>query len=261
MSIWKKDSYIVAAAPAFVFLSVYFYEWGRYNFYKVPSIFISLPTTRVLMAGMAIAFFFAMLFGFVRGILRRMRSAGVVLSIFSSFLVSYLLFGLPFALISVSKHALLSTFIFPIGFMGLMALDTLATRLDKKDGGQSQAGELKSPGDKVGDPPLGLGGIAFIFVYGLFLISCFGNGQERMLRGNVCYGDKIVVATYGDQMILKVADKQTGVLSDSVYFHPLEGAELASCNPSIEGGGGFHGWPFNKAFDEDRGNSKVTKSH
>ncbi|HID8536343.1 TPA: hypothetical protein ACXIMI_001446 [Stenotrophomonas maltophilia] len=246
MKFLKKDAYVVAAAPAFVFLSVYFYEWGRFSFYKVPPLFISLPTTRLLMAGVAIAFFFVALFSFIRGVIRRMRGAGKVTSVLSAYLAAYLLFGFPLALISVSYLAFLSTFIMPAI---LVAMNELSEFLG---GSRIQSDEnkaVKPKDDSSGDQDIiaSPGSLTFIFVWGLFLIFCFGNGQERMLRGNVCFEDKIVVAVYGDQLILKSFDKKNGEISDLVNFYPVENAEVKACHPLIVGGGGYSGWPSKRS--------------
>lgn len=246
MKIFKKDAYVVAAAPAFVFLSVYFYEWGRFNFYKVPPLFLSLPTTRVLMAGVAIAVFFIAVFSFLRGVIRRMRGGGKLSSILSVFLASYLLFGFPLALISVSSRALLSTFVIPIVLVVLTELGALLDRMRVKslnNGAPAPSEDSAVDEDPLTEP----GGVAFLFLYGLFLIFCFGNGQERMIRGNVCLGERIVVATYGDQLILKGFDKVSGEIDESVHFQPLAAAEIKACHPSIVGGGGYHGLPAQKA--------------
>ncbi|WP_133119584.1 hypothetical protein [Stenotrophomonas sp. LMG 10879] len=253
MKILKKDAYVVAAAPAFVFLSVYFYEWGRFSFYKVPPLFISLPTTRLLMAGVAIAFFFVVLFSFLRGVIRRMRGSGKVASVLSGYLAAYLIFGFPLALISVSYLAFLSTFIIPAI---LVAMNELTEFLDgsriQTDENNAANPKDDSSGDQ--DAIASPGSLTFIFVWGLFLIFCFGNGQERVLRGNVCFGDKIVVAVYGDQLILKSFDKNNGEITDPVNFYSVENAEVKACHPTIVGGGGFSGWPSKgsaKAADED----------
>ena len=255
MKFLKKDAYVVAAAPAFVFLSVYFYEWGRFSFYKVPPLFISLPSTRLLMAGVAIAFFFVALFSFLRGVIRRMRGAGKVASVLSAYLAAYLVFGFPLALISVSFSAFLSTFIIPAI---LVVMNELGEFLD---GSRVQADENKTVKPK--DDPSGdqdaiasPGSLTFIFVWGLFLIFCFGNGQERMLRGNVCLEDKIVVAVYGDQLILKGFDKKNGEIGDPVNFHPVENAEVKVCHPPIIGGGGYSGLPSKGSAKTADGDSK-----
>ncbi|KRG73836.1 hypothetical protein ABB28_08955 [Stenotrophomonas chelatiphaga] len=242
MKILKKDAYVVAAAPAFVFLSVYFYEWGRFSFYKVPPLFLSLPTTRVLVAGVAIAVFFITMFSFLRGIILRMRGAGKLSSVLSAFLATYLLFGFPLALISVSYKALLSTFVLPVVLVVLGELGALFDRIHVKSANKGAAAPTED--SAVAEDPLAEpGGVAFLSLYGLFLIFCFGNGQERMIRGNVCLGERIVVATYGDQLILKGFNKVSGEIDESVHFHPLAATEVKACRPSIVGGGGYHGLP------------------
>lgn len=64
LDLHRRDAYIVAVAPAVVFLGVYAYENGRYYFLKVAPEFIDLSLNRLLAGGAVIGALAVTLVGF-----------------------------------------------------------------------------------------------------------------------------------------------------------------------------------------------------
>lgn len=240
MKILKKDAYVVAAAPIFALLSAYFYELGRYAFFDVSPILIDLPTIRVLVAGLFVAAFFALLSGFVLSAIRRLRKRGVVSNFLSWFIATYLWLGLPLALVSKTPYAFISTFVPPLIIAIFPALNYWGEERKLKSG---TLDSVRVESDKEDESPTSkIALVVFLLGYGLVLIASLGVARERFFANNACTDQKVVVAINGDNMILKNFDSETGALLEGAVVRKLEGAEVRKCSPGIEGKAGFEGW-------------------
>ncbi|WP_322547760.1 hypothetical protein [Stenotrophomonas geniculata] len=240
MKILKKDAYVVAAAPIFALLGAYFYELGRYAFFDVSPILIDLPTIRVLVAGLFVAAFFAILSSFILSVIRRLRKRGVVSNFVSWFIATYLWLGLPLALVSKTPYAFFSTFVPPLVIAIFPAVEYWNNERKIKRG---PLDSVEVEGEKEDESPSSkITLVSFLIFYGLALISSLGIARERFFANNACTDGKIVVAINGDNMILKNFDPATGALLEGAVVRKLEGAELRKCSPGIEGKAGFEGW-------------------
>ncbi|OUL16488.1 hypothetical protein B0X78_04410 [bacterium AM6] len=98
MDLHRRDAYIVAVAPAVVFLGVYAYERGRYYFLRVAPDFIDLSLNRLLAGGAAVGALSATLVGLTIWMWKYSASRGVKEKIFAALLATAVFLALPIGL-------------------------------------------------------------------------------------------------------------------------------------------------------------------
>lgn len=98
MDLHRRDAYVVAMAPAVVFLGVYAYERGRYYFLKVAPEFIDLSMNRLLAGGAVIGALAVTLVGLTLWMWKYSASGGRYQRLFAAFLALSVFVTLPMAL-------------------------------------------------------------------------------------------------------------------------------------------------------------------
>lgn len=95
MDLHRRDAYIVAVAPAVVFLGVYAYENGRYYFLKVAPEFIDLSLNRLLAGGAVIGALAVTLVGFTLWMWRYSANGRLDKRLLAAFLALSVFVALP----------------------------------------------------------------------------------------------------------------------------------------------------------------------
>lgn len=224
MSFWKRESYIVAAAPALAFLGVYIYEWGRYRYLKTPTLLIDLPIDRLLMGGTAIALLVSFVAAGVAWLIDQAKKRSMMARIVPSFLATFLLFGLPVLMWSVSW---LGVVIAVAGVIGMTFCRAVTRDSSDESDAENQKNEL-SWTDRI---------MGFVWMVGFGALSLAGLGfqSERLSKDQTCVDHGLVVAVRGDRALVKPYSMPLRELTDAVLLVPLDGLSMAPCTAPITG--------------------------
>ncbi|MDQ8051058.1 hypothetical protein [Luteibacter sp.] len=186
-SSWSlKEGYILALAPAIGLFCVSQYESGRFAYLGVPAEFMDLPVTRLIGGGTAIVVFGAILFACIVKARAFLGSKSGWRRIVGSFILAFVLFGLPPLLLASSRNVVIWSFLIPLGLAFSGSTDDSTDQ--KKESKSSEIMAL-----------LLFGGLLawMVFAIGFFIEKgsayrlCIPNAQDRFVAS--FYGDRAIV--------------------------------------------------------------------
>lgn len=250
MEFLRKDAYVVAVAPAVVFLGVYAYELGRYYYLRIPASFIDVSVNRLLAGGALIGTLTAILIGLAAW---AWKIAGKV-DFFGKFLaavfVSMIYFTLPFALwMSRAPQGAewqeLLSIVTSVGTGAIAIIQAALTWYWRRE----ERAKLGEPPATPASPAPHSGLFKSVLVKGLLVglllvwtlavFAGLGFTVERHSPSRQCTGDSFVADVRGDTLVLKKIAGPSGEVSSSTRFVAVEGAELFACSPALEGSPGL----------------------
>lgn len=239
MEFLRKDAYVVAVAPAVVFLGVYAHELGRYYYLRIPASFIDLSINRVLAGGVLIGALAAILIGLAVWAWRLGGRAGELGSFLAAIVVATIYFTLPLALWMSrapqgGEWSELLAIVTGIGSVGIK----LAQKVTWHWVTRSDSGEALHSGLFKSAPSKGLL-VGLLLLWTLVVFAGLGFAVERHKTSRQCVADSFIADVRGDVLILKKIVGPKHEVSSSTRFVPVEGADLVDCAMEMVGAPGL----------------------
>ncbi|KUJ01703.1 hypothetical protein AR275_25710 [Stenotrophomonas maltophilia] len=270
LKLLKNDAYVVAMAPAVVFLGVYAYERGRYHFLKMPSEFIDLSANRLLAGGAVIGALVIALLGIGMWAWESARVKESWREFLAMLLVAIIFVGLPLGLWLSELPSLdhfraqggvpakdwatlvtglviiarvILTFLAHLPPSGHAAVSAAGGAVKKGAGQRMTRYQLDSKLSVVRQfnwVVMTAGAVLAIWTASVF--AGLGFAVERATSNRLCYQNKLVADIHGEFLLVKPFDPESGQLSDGVSIFELQGASLTACAPRLQGGKGLSFW-------------------
>ncbi|WP_372484174.1 hypothetical protein AB9H29_14525 [Stenotrophomonas sepilia] len=247
MEFLRKDTYVVAAAPAVVFLGVYAYELGRYYFLRVPASFIDVSVNRLLASGAIVGALAAVLMGLATWAWKLYFPIGGVWRAIAATAIAMIYFTLPFALwlsrapINGDGYWTLLS-VTGAGASVVSAVQALILRHHSEALVQSMRdGKDPSTYNWSGLPPILTSGVvvALMLVWTLAAFAGLGYFVERRTTERQCVGSAFVADVRGDTLVLKDFVRSDGEILRTTRFLGVEGATLSACSLQLVGAPGL----------------------
>ncbi|MCI1123281.1 hypothetical protein [Stenotrophomonas maltophilia] len=250
MEFLRKDAYVVAVAPAVVFLGVYAYELGRYYYLRIPASFIDVSVNRLLAGGALIGTLTAILIGLAAWAWKLADKVGFLGKFFAAVFVSMIYFTLPFALwMSRAPQGAewkeLLSMVTSAGTVAIAIIQWTLTwywhREERLNSGEPPAAPASgAPHSGLFQSVLVKGVlVGLLLVWTLAVFAGLGFTVERHSSSRQCTEDSFVADVRGDTLVLKKIGRPSGEVSSSTRFVAVEGAELFACSPAVDGSPGL----------------------
>lgn len=247
MEFLRKDAYVVAVAPAVVFLGVYAYELGRYYFLGIPASFIDVSVNRLLASGAIVGALAAVLIGLATWAWKLNVPLGGVWRVPAATAIATIYLTLPFALWlsrapfnTASYWTLVS--VTAAGAAIVSAAQALILRHHAEVMLQSMRdGEDLSNHNWSELPPILTSGavVALLLVWTLAAFAGLGYFVERKTTKRQCVGNAFVADVRGDILVLKDFAPSNGKILRSTRFLGVEGATISECSLQVVGAPGL----------------------